>query len=486
MLKRNTKNSVSSCREVLSLRWGAREFTLEGWKFTDAGWSCLSQTTDRWVGNSDVHSQTVLRGQQLRHMAEQVLADSRTVVVHVPVDRILIKQVELPPTEQPFLADAIALQMESKGISGESFVLDFVAVGGQPSDGKMLFVVAAIARDVVEEIQAVVEESGLSLAKIVIAESGLVSPSPDDEVNWKLLILDCHSVLQCAVFRNGRLISSNGFGISSEISDGAAIVAAMTRTWYSIPEEPRSNKQVIVELLTKRPESFRGLIQQVTDAELVVVEPTVSGSCFGLGSVQQYHANRSDGIDFASPRRGGDLRGATRRKYLVHSVRAVLAMTLLVLLQKWYLDGIESRTAALASDLREKNAQLESLEEDFELASGFIDWQKQGRSWMDDFTQLAETMPGNDRVYLESITAEMTQGESAELQIMGIARELDDALSLNRSLLERLPHYELRPDQVENRDNDPHYRVNFVLAARIQGDDVSVGSHDPRESSDDQ
>lgn len=93
-------------------------------------------------------------------------------------------------------------------------------------------------------------------------------------------------------------------------------------------------------------------------------------------------------------------------------------------------------------------------------------WQENAVDVTQQVVQLANHLPNQERVYLTRLQIENAPGgDAAVLRLDGVARNDDDVMKLNRTLLDA--DYELRPHGIEPSARDPKFKSQFRIEASI-------------------
>ncbi|HBE68852.1 MAG TPA: hypothetical protein DDW52_11960 [Planctomycetaceae bacterium] len=178
-------------------------------------------------------------------------------------------------------------------------------------------------------------------------------------------------------------------------------------------------------------------------------------------------------INFLKPKRTAQAVPVWRSNLRTWGVRAALAGVLLFLVSHAFARHLDFRIRDLQARIEAADVQSATQRNKVEQAQQLARWHASRTNWSETLPHTLLQFPNNERIYLSMIRLEQGDASPASLRFEGLAREIEDAIDLNRKLLQHSDALELQPDRIDHEENDPHYRARFTITATVKAAGVS-------------
>ncbi|MGE5191070.1 MAG: type IV pilus biogenesis protein PilM [Deltaproteobacteria bacterium] len=420
-------------------------------------------------------------------------------LVALPRDEAIVKRLELPEVPDDELPVMVRFQAGAKSsVALDDLALDFIPLPRRNDVPGREVLMATVPRQTIDEVVTVCRSGGLEpvvigLTAAAVAEFVARAESPADNAaaGASLVVARHGNRIEISMLRRCHLLFSH----SARLSDAAtgqqaqAIVAEVSRALVAL-------RGAIADVKIERAwtlvsaaehEQLAESLHRRLQCEVVALDPFTSvdrdervaaaiadRSLFAgpIGMLLARADARVPGLDFLSPRQPAVKRDL-RRQRLIRAGAGALALVLLLGTAQWMrLSNLDAQVQVLVDAESKLDKELAEGAPTKKSSDDVAKWMADGEDWLDELPELAARMPGTDRVYLKSLRCEpRTSGSGfARFNLQGLARERQDALSLNERFLAAGDRYQGMP-VVERPEPKPpeYYSWSFDKEIRLMG-----------------
>ncbi len=465
--ERQRQLPLSGLSQVLLMDWTESHASVALLVRDQETWRIDKEVEILWTDENGKAYSLDLRSKRLSEALTKNGLACRNVVVSVPRRNAVIKLLDLPSVAPDVLTDAVILQAESRGISAEAYVIDYLE---QPetTDGFAFVLMAAYPRQSIEDVQTTIRGAGLTVMSIGIGEIGLAGALPrHDRPDPGLLMIAETDSIDFVVTRFGCPISLMTLPLTVNTENyGKVITATLSRLFLALPQGLVAEGLHTIAATGPEANSAITAMQSKYALQIHKLEtpPTQSLRAWGLAMDQRQPNFR---IDFCNPKQRLDVPALNRAQRNLWLLRGGLVLALVFVCFRFYLSQLESRVGELSSELLTLENRSLAQEEILETADQLAQWQTSKVNWSQELVRFLGPMPDNQRVFLNRLRVEQSQNQVPDIRIEGLARDLDDAIEMNQKLVGQSPRYQIRPDSIDRQNTNPHYRVGFVVSAMI-------------------
>ncbi len=390
-------------------------------------------------------------------------------IVSMPRRAVVLKNLELPKTDQAPIADLVALQCESIfPVSKDTLVIDFVP-HSSAGQGKVNVLVAAVPKSHVHQILQALTDNHLKPLMLTVAElnvarlSGTTEPAMD-------IIVD-HQKIEYSISQD-RLPALTYSGLSTEnpAERHAAILSTVQRLCTSAQKRKSP-------LAVRRAHIYGQIEASICKAiERLIGVPSEDRTQHSLAEIRDQalraaYLAASSSIDFAHPRKPIDLE-MQRRRYAMSAVAIAsllaIAIGLPIQWQKSALDQKIAETQRRIAEVEEQVDRIKPLEAKWKKLASFDASKFKAEQVIREVLSFFEP---NEALKIESIElAQATSDRPAQFSIKGKVQSRESWNLVAEKLLQATGGYRMLPpklDIVASADEFPlRFSVDIELKAR--------------------
>ena len=475
--------------EFIALDWETSELNGIHAEVSGSGVRVLQCFCLSWPTEIDAIAEPQAAGKWLQAELKRLGIHSRQLLVSLPRDDTVVRQLDLPDVPDEELPDLVRLQAETKSASSlDRLVLDFLPLPKSADAVSRQVLMVTIAREAIDRIRETVESAGLELVSIGINPASTaelvtrVERRRGGSTDETSLTVTRHGRrVEIELLRDRHLLFTHSTQLTGEddLEDNRLALVEVrrslgalsridstvevTRAWVIGTE---AENQLLCRSLREQLTCDVGVIDPLTDecssADSAKFPESHAPFASPLGMLLATTEPMVEAVDFLSPRK--PVIRSDRRKLKAGLVAAGVLCAIAV----WY-GGVRLRVNSLENEIEEKSEQFFRLEEEIKKgrptlkSAGLIDdWEMRNIDWLSRMQQLNEALQGTDRIYLANYKFSPAAGAlAARIEATGFARSRRDAEQLYQRLAER--NYRVQPNEISRTSKDADYPYRFLL-----------------------
>lgn len=453
----------------------------------------LDRVGTRWQSNRHIEltvdheepHQAAL-GESLLEALDKAEIAARDMIVSVPLSRLLLKHFSLPFVGTDEIAGTIALEAEARDLTPDRFTVDYDARIDQEQNLIHASVIA-LPQEIRQEIRLAAEVAKLQLLGIAAAELSLAKHlAASNQNDAPQLIALAHSNHVQLLSVEEQIVTRTLWFARDENPYALSRLVANHSRRFQIGEETSGSATEIkllalgdgCEQLVSDLNGQSEITAAIPELDQQFVPPTLTSAL--AEELAGELAGSSASIDFLSPKQSAEVVPGWHKNLRTWGVRAALICVLIFLVFQAFGQRLDGRIRQLRTQISSADLQIADQQDKVEQAQQLARWQASRTNWSEVLPETLEQFPTNERVYLSMIRLEQGDAQPAALRLEGLAREIEDAIDLNRELLEHSQVLDLQPDRIDHVENDPHYRARFAITANVKAAGTS-GNTDPED-----
>lgn len=341
-------------------------------------------------------------GKALRERLAGLKLGAAPLLVGVPRDRVVVKEIKFPPVAPHEEPGIVRFQALKELTDADDSIIDYQP---RPSTGpgERRALVVAVKRDVLRAAQLFATGAGLKLHAVVPRSYGIVAavraaaPTATDTV--AAIVLGS---------KGGEFVVSHG----EQILFARPIPAAATATEAGLLAEVRRNLAVYSAQAGPNPvksvfvfegTSLPGITARLASTLAVPVHPLAEGAVHGLARLA---GTAELPINFAKPREPKPPVDPSRRPILIGVAIAASLLVACATIAYLQISAKDKQIAALSIEKQGIESKLTALDPDKRRAKALDDWMANDIVWLDELYDLAARIPDTTKLRITSITAD--------------------------------------------------------------------------------
>lgn len=449
--------------KVLVVAWGASSATISTYHRSHLRQTCADTFTVEWT-EDEQHSYEVI-GDRISHELRRRGISVREVVASVPRRFVVLKNLELPPTDAASIADIVHLQCENLfPVSRATLEVDFLQ-HDSTKQGDTSILVVAVPKPVIQLLLIALKHAGLKPLALGVGELGVpfLSPSrgPDE---LQLDLLAGGSRFEFLVSRNQMPVISHAGQSPESDSERVRYICSTTNRLL------QAASQRLPELQTTRIHAY-GDFDDATAIEMsraisVPIEFHASQSAEEVRDLALLtaYSNAAASIDFLNPRRPVDPAVKFRQRVVLAVAAAALLITLIsvpLTLSNYRLD---QQLAKIKQDKKELAQQVERLEPLERTWKKLVSFNRARVDYASELQELLGHLQSSEQMHLTNLEISESSGSGTILlRLKGLVRDRETWTSLTNELLVASTRYRLRAPQLEPNRGDEQYAYRFTI-----------------------
>ncbi len=425
-------------------------------------------------------------------LAARSLGRTETLVA-VGRASIELRQLSLPPSPADELPELVRFQaLRQFTTINDEWPIDFVPVDAGESES-LHVIAAAIAPELVSQIQATCESAELSAKRLILrpfAAASLWHRFDQDRQPPCTLMLDLLAeeadltVMvdgQVAMMRTVRLSSGQNAEAQSRALLGEirrTIAAAQNQlSGHRVKRivmcgdggEQATLKKLVEDQLSYQVELFDPFGQLQLEGDLAQSKPAYPGRFAPLlGILADEAAGSGHAIDFLHPRKKPAPPNPWRSNGLYIGLGAAVCATL-VLLMLMNRANLDSRIAELEIESRGLDKTVEKARKKTDDVNRVEDFLRTDYTWLDEIKQLADTLPpAEDVIFTQVNMIAATNG--GQISLDGYTRESSHIEDVQAALRKGGRRVLSKGGQVDERRNDYKWQFKEVVVLEPRSD----------------
>lgn len=428
-------------------------------------------------------------GRWLKEELARAGVTARQVLIALPREKAVVRQLELPHTPDDELADLVRYQAAAKSsMSLDQLLLDFLPLPSRGDRDGRDVLMATISTETANRMREITDAAELELVSIGIssvATAELVarveSRRRDDSSGMSLVIAQHGHRVEISMLRNRHLLLTHSMllagadeqrdiqSILSEISrfrvalERQHVDVQIARAWVVGTEQETGNLcQALHERLSCTVRPLDPLVD--TDVGFPGGDAPGSRALYAgpVGMLLSRAEPTVGGIDFLNPRRAP----AKTERWKVQTGLIAAGVLLIAAVSygglKLHLYNLGDKIGNMQDDLQELDIKVSRGEPTLKSAALIDGWVAGGVNWLDKMRDANGVSPGTDRVYFTDLHFSTATGNAAgRISGTGYARERPDVDDLNQRLDDR--GFRVKPPQIDTSRKDAKYPYRFEL-----------------------
>jgi hypothetical protein len=445
---------------------------------------CLS-----WPTEIDAIAEPQAAGKWFQAELKRLGIRSRQVLVSLPRDATVVRQLDLPDVPDDELPDLVRLQAETKTSSSlDRLVLDYLPLPRSADAASRQVLMVTIAREAIDRIRETIESAGLELVSIGINPASTaelvtrVERRRGGSADETSLTVTRHGRrVEIELLRDRHLLFTHSTQLTGEddLEDTRLTLAEVRRSLGALSRIDSTvsvTRAWVIGTETENRLLCRSLREELT-CDVGIIDPLID-ECISSDSAEfpDSHAPFAgplgmllattgptvESVDFLRPRK--PVIRPDRRKLKAGLVAAGVLCVVAIC-----YGGARFHVSGLESQIEKQSQELKGLEEAIKKgrpilkSAGLIDdWEMRNIDWLSRMQQLNEALQGTDRIYLANYKFNPAAGAlAAKIEATGFARSRGDVEQLNQRLAER--NYRVQTHEISRTSKDADYPFHFLL-----------------------
>ena len=440
-----------------------------------------------------------MQGAWLKEELKRQKISARQVLLCLPRESTVVRQLDVPDIDENELADIVRLQAETKiSTSLDQLRLDFLPLPKRAGAAGREVLMATVTRDFADRSSSFLAAADLETASIgvsSIATSELVVRAEDKRGipagDVSLLLARNGNRLEISLVRDKCLLFTHGAQLSVDSEQQAiqSMLAEVSRSFMAMQRVlgdeqvarawvvgPAESSAELCEALQKRLTCDVFPLEPITELDLKVDaggdEANLSRFAGPLGMLLAKSGAVTTQLDFLAPRESIKRMDPKKRQALVIGGAVAAAFLLTIIGARVYISNLKS-------EISEKEAELVRLKKvvrdgapTMTVHNTVTQWKRHDVNTLDQKARKIDAFPGTRLVYFKQIRW-IGGKEKTKLRISadGFAKSDDDIDSMKESL--RQAGYTVMPSGEKLTRKDPAYPWEFKLLLELEKDKVN-------------
>lgn len=464
--------------QVLVVAWGASSATISTYRRHGLRQTCSDKFTIEWT-EAEQHSFEVIGDRIAVELRQRQIA-VRDAIVSVPRRFVVLKNLELPPTEAESIADIVHLQCENLfPVSRTTLEVDFLQHPAA-NDGDTSILVVAVPKPVIQLLLSTLQHAGLKPLALGVSELGvpLLSPSNgSDELQLDLLASD--KKFEFLISRGQLPVISHAGQAPEPESERTRYICATTQRLL------QAANQRLPELTTTRIHAF-GDFDDATAIEMrraiqVPIEFHAERSADDVKDLALLAACDAPemSIDFLNPRKPIDPATRFRQRVAIAIAVAAMLAALVTVPLAWNNYRLDRQLAKIRQEKNDLLQQVERLEPLEQTWKKLVSFTRARVDYASELQDLLSRLKSSEQMHLTNLEISESPGSDIVLlRFNGLIKDRETWTSLTNDLLIETERYRLRAPQLEVNRGDEHYAYRFTieLERKTNADDAATGT----------
>jgi Tfp pilus assembly PilM family ATPase len=427
-------------------------------------------------------------GEWLKEEFGRLGIGSTTVLLSLPREDAVVKQLDLPNAPDDELPDLVRMQAETKSaLSLDKLHLDYLPLPvSDDTEGRgVLMVTFSVER--ANRIRSILKAAGLELESIgvsSVAVSELIARAEKRkgfDPNETILIVSRHGDrVEISIMQQRHLLFTHSTSLSAETQQenhklilsevNRSIVAlsgmlkgkGIDRGWViGHGDESRSLSASLNDRLGCAVEEFDPFEMKEIESSVEIPENR-SGFSGPLGMLLAKLDATVEGIDFLHPRKPVVKPDRTKAKMGIAAACLVLVSAVSYGSVQMHLGDLGEQIASKQIEIRDIDSDLKEGKPVLTSATVIGEWDQRNINWLDEMLDLNEILPGTGLIFLRSydFDTSATSGDVlADIQAIGHSRSRMQFRAFSQDLKDQ--QYAVQPQRTTSKNKDPDYVYSF-------------------------
>ena len=454
--------------KVLVVAWGASGASISLYHQSGSNQSCLDTFEIGW-SEEEQHSHEVI-GDRIAGELRSRSITAQEVIASVPRRFVVLKNLELPPTEQASIADMVYLQCENLfPVSRSTLEIDFLQ-HESAADADTSILVCAVPKPVVQVVVDSLTHARLKPLALGVGELGLPFLSPTSGSNeLQFDLLASGNKIEFLISRNQLPIISHA-GQSPELESERVryICSTMNRLLQAASQRLPELKVTSIQAFGDFDDDTAIEIRRAIRVPIQYHATSTAGEVKDRALLAAYErADRS--IDFLNPRKPLDPAIELRRKVVLYAtIAAVLAM-LLGLPITWNSYRLDRQLAKIKESKANLAQQVERLEPLEKTWKKLVSFESSRVDYASELREVLNRFQPSEQMHLENLEiSEASNNGIVVMRFVGRIKDREAWTSLTNDLLAATDRYRLRAPLLEPLVGDDHYAHRFTIELELK------------------
>jgi len=364
-------------------------------------------------------------GEQLRDRLRAAGIPPAPVLVSVPRDRVVLKEVRypvVPPTEEPALVRFQAMKELSD--SPDDILLDYVPLQSGSTAAERLSLVVVLRKDLYAAIRTLCESAELKLlavtprpyaiaAGLALAFASGAAPAPEATGEAVAVLSVGPTGGEFTIVRNGEVVFTKSVLAPVLASEGMLLAEVRRNLAMYAGANPGHPAQALY--VAEADDAWAGRLRTALSLPVHAYDPLFGSSAVVPEAARSRFAGAAGllaaaagelPINFASPRQPRREADPRRWQLAFAALAGLLLFGACAAFGWWKLDAADRRIAQLTEERDARKMQLEALEPDAKRLAAADAWKARKVNWLDELFDLADRFTAaSGEMYASSISA---------------------------------------------------------------------------------
>lgn len=447
--------------ELLAFDWDKTHPTVTLAAVSGSGVKISKVIEFAWPDSAKPEDDPAVAGDWLKVELEKHGIKTSSAVVSIPRENAVVRPLVLPNVPDSELPEMVRLQAATKStVPLDQVKLDFLPLPSNATVEGREVLMTTVTNRLLIECRKVLAGANIELTKVGIssvAAAELVSQHAKsqqlDADSLSLVVVHAEHRLESTFLKSNRVLATHSSQTDGDQID--QIVAEINRVRFSVESNLQGNRLARVWVVgdDAQTEPLRNLLAQRMECD---VRPfnvlTATGSnpkpmnvhvdrqAVLAGPVGLLSATTSplvESVDFLNPRKPVVKKDRRKLFYgLAAAAVAVIAVAGFVMF-KTTLSDYEQQIAAVNTETSEIKELLDRGEDMVEAKDIVQKWQDRNTNWLNQFTDLNQTLPGAEYMLVEKLTfstSPNSKTHQGHVKAEGAAKTVKDLEDLNARL----------------------------------------------------
>ncbi|MDX1926692.1 MAG: hypothetical protein SFV81_09245 [Pirellulaceae bacterium] len=453
---------------ILVVAWGANGASISLYQRSGLNYTRLNSFDIEWT-DEEQHSHEVIGERIAREMHHRDIT-VQDVVASVPRRFVVLKNLELPPTEQASIAGMVYLQCENLfPVSRATLEIDFLQ-HESPADADTSILVCAVPKPVVQVVVDSLKHARLKPLALGVGELGIPFLTPSVGTNeLQFDLLASGNKLEFLISRNQLpVISHAGQAPELESERARYICSTMNRLLQAAAQRLPDLKVTKIQAYGDFDDATAIEIRRAMRIPIQYHAEATASEIKDLALLAAYEQAKLS-IDFLNPRKPLDPAIELRRKVVFYATIAAALVILFGLPLTWSNYRLDRQLAKIQESKATLAQQVERLEPLEKTWKKLVAFERARFDYANELRDILNRLQPCEQMHLESLElSESTNSGIMVVRFIGRIKDREAWTSLTNDLLAATDQYRLRAPLLEPIAGDGHYAHRFTIELELK------------------
>lgn len=439
----------------------------------------------------EITGDPVRAGQWLKQELHKLGIKAKEVLVSLPREEAVVRQLDVPDVPDNELPDLVRLQAETRSASSlDRLILDFLPLPKTGDGPGRQVLVVTIPREKIDRLKGIIDAAGLEAASIGISPIGageIIARTDRTQAasgETTLIVARTGKRVEISLVRQNQLLFTHSAQLhgDDDETDSRAAMAEIRRTLGAQARVDADMTVNRVRIIGSEDENrtLRRLLEEHLECVVLAIDPLVDAPisvdasdsshrhAAYAGPIGMLLATQSPlvpAIDFLHPREPVVPRDLRKVKFAAAAAAVVLLVGGLATYTWLRVRSLNAQIDVLAKNTARITDALTKGKPRIDAAVVVDDWQRRSVDPLAHFNAIAAILPGNDRLYLKNWSVVPATGSGApQIDSTGIAKEREDLQELAADLAAKDYAVTLRSQMSRDSDDTQYpWRAEYRL-----------------------